>query len=322
MTALCSLSLLSQSCRGGARNLRDALSAPRHSEAGEEVLAIVGSEVITDSELRARILQRFYTRRALLGLIRESLFRQEAERLQIEVAAEELEREVQREVARLAGDKPEERQQYLAELERNGLTLEDVKNDLRAELANVLLVRKVVQGLRLVREADIQRLYQDTYQSTRVRVRHVALPFGTTSTPPAAKVEEVRQRALEIARGLRGGDDFARTARSRSDNAETGSRGGLIGLVNEEQLGDPRLSEVVFGLKAGEISDPVRESDYGFHIFRVDERVESRPLDEVREELRGKLMASPPTSEEIAAVEAGMRANFSVTILMQDPDER
>ncbi|MEM7263480.1 MAG: peptidylprolyl isomerase, partial [Planctomycetota bacterium] len=70
----------------------------------------------------------------------------------------------------------------------------------------------------------------------------------------------------------------------------------------------------IFGLEVGQVSDPVREGDYGFHIFRVDRRIPAQPLEAVREELRSTLLEAPPTEAEIAVVEQILRQRIPVTV--------
>ncbi|MEE8142780.1 MAG: peptidylprolyl isomerase [Planctomycetota bacterium] len=312
--------LFLSACQSPGISIEVAEEKPQAKETdrGEQILAIVGDHVITAEELRRRIQERFYGRRALLGLVRESLFRQQAEKLGIQVMDEELEEQVQREIDTLTGGTPEGERDYLRDLERNGLTLGDVRKDLSAELVNLILVQRVVKALREVRELDIQDHYQNTYNKTRLLLRHVALPFGPETPLRDARVEAVRRQAASLAEELRRGADFEKIALQRSGNQETALRGGLIGWVDDKTLGDPQLTMEVFAMEEGQISDPLREGDYGFHIFRLEERRKARPLDEVREQLRRELEEVSATNEEIRAVEVELRRRMTVTLLMGD----
>ena len=74
-------------------------------------------------------------------------------------------------------------------------------------------------------------------------------------------------KANALVARLRGGADFASTARAESDDQESGQRGGSLGPLRADVL-PPEVSGVVTKLKPGEISDPVK-TQFGIHIFSV-----------------------------------------------------
>lgn len=82
-------------------------------------------------------------------------------------------------------------------------------------------------------------------------------------------------------------DDFAVLAKEHSE-APTASGGGLI--YYEAQMLPPVLEQAITPLKVGSISRVVR-SNYGFHIFKLEQRGESQPLDKVRKEIEDKLLS-------------------------------
>jgi hypothetical protein len=89
----------------------------------------------------------------------------------------------------------------------------------------------------------------------RLRLRQLILPDQATA-------QVARDR-------IRAGEDFLAVSRalSRAPNAATG---GLLGWVERGQL-PPEFQAAVFGLAAGELSDPV-PSNAGWHVFQVMER--------------------------------------------------
>ncbi len=94
---------------------------------------------------------------------------------------------------------------------------------------------------------------------------------------------------------VRSGEDFLSVSRelSRAPNAATG---GLIGWVERGQL-PPEFEAAVFGLAAGEVSDPV-QSNAGWHVFEVVERrpAGSGPDPALRDKARGQLEAEAAES--------------------------
>jgi parvulin-like peptidyl-prolyl isomerase len=81
--------------------------------------------------------------------------------------------------------------------------------------------------------------------------------------------------------------DFAVLAKEHS-KAPTAASGGLI--YYEAQQLPPVLEQAITPLKVGSISKVVK-SNYGFHIFKLEQRGEAQPLDKVRKEIEDKLLS-------------------------------
>lgn len=110
----------------------------------------------------------------------------------------------------------------------------------------------------------------------RLRLRQLILPDQATA-------QVARDR-------IRTGEDFLAVSRalSRAPNAATG---GLLGWVERGQLA-PEFQAAVFGLAAGELSDPV-PSNAGWHVFQVMERQApgAGPNASTRDRVRAQLAA-------------------------------
>ena len=111
--------------------------------------------------------------------------------------------------------------------------------------------------------------------------------------------EQVRARQIVVAteaeahkirkkfRWRRERQKFAEYAQEYSLSPEA-KKGGDVGFYSKGVL--PEVFDRVFELKEGEISDVI-ESEYGFHIFQLEEKRESHQLsfDEVRQEIMSQL---------------------------------
>lgn len=97
-------------------------------------------------------------------------------------------------------------------------------------------------------------------------------------------------KAVEILEKVKSanGEVFREIAREESSGVEA-SKGGAMGLFELGQL-PFEMEKVVFSLKAGEVS-PVVESTYGYHIFRLDEKLEPElvPEDSAFSEIKIKI---------------------------------
>jgi peptidyl-prolyl cis-trans isomerase C len=102
-----------------------------------------------------------------------------------------------------------------------------------------------------------------------------------------AQQDAAKARAEGALKRLKAGEDFAKVAADSSDDPRSKAQGGEIGWVRKGML-LPELEPAVWGLKAGEVS-PVLHSQYGYHVFKVDERRAEGTLayDEVKESLAG-----------------------------------
>lgn len=90
---------------------------------------------------------------------------------------------------------------------------------------------------------------------------------------------ETREEADDVLSRLRSGGDFGALAAELSADSSTREEGGDLGWFPRGQM-VPEFDQVAFGLQPGETSQVV-ETQFGFHIIRVDERAPDRELDEL-----------------------------------------
>ena len=82
--------------------------------------------------------------------------------------------------------------------------------------------------------------------------------------------EDAINRTKQLKIRLDGGDDFARLARTNSDDRGSAIEGGDLGWVSKGQM-VPEFEEVMLFTEIGEISSPFR-SEFGWHIVQVLDR--------------------------------------------------
>ncbi len=286
----------------------------RSTNTSGRVLATVGRVEITSGELEGRILDRYYGPRALNGLIREALFSAEAERMGVSILAEEVLSEVDRRIESILGSTPAERREATRQLDRRGLTELDLRRELVSEIGQALLIQKVVSAKREILEDEILELWRQTWKEPRRKVEHLAFPFG-----------DLREEELD-----RHGEWVARVG-------ERWRKGFGIGEILERPPGlrpsfEPRIGEAwlresdlsgqplfyqLFSIRRGEVYGPIREENFGWHLFRVVEEKQPRPYAEVRDTLLAELRSAPPTDAEVLAVEESLRLRVPVSV---DPE--
>lgn len=153
----------------------------------------------------------------------------------------------------------------------------------RRRLAKRLLLEKIIRTELLPKavptEGEIKRYYQEHPKEFRVQEQLRARQI----------VVYTEDKAREILRKIKAGADFAEMAMkvSRSPDARKGGDLGYFsrGVMPEE------FDKVLFKMKPGQISKVIK-SPYGYHIFKLEERLPARrlPLDEVRETIKKRLM--------------------------------
>ncbi|CUI43438.1 peptidylprolyl isomerase [Cognatishimia activa] len=112
---------------------------------------------------------------------------------------------------------------------------------------------------------------------------------------------QTEEEAKAIAEEIRGGADFAETAKAKS-TGPSGPNGGSLGWFGPGQMVAP-FEAAVEALEVGAISDPV-QTQFGWHVIILNEsrQQEAPPLDAVRQQLEGELQRTV-IEEEIKRLE-------------------
>jgi len=208
----------------------------------------------------------------LVQVIDRELVLAEADRLGITVTPSEVEAALQ-----------EYRRDYPAGsfekmLNDRGITLEPWRRELEQGLLVEKVVRQAAYAGVAVSEEEIAACYREHLEEfdrpEQVRARQIVVAS-----------EEEGQKILGR---LRQGASFAETARRYSLSPD-GEQGGDLGFFARGQM-PPEFDAVVFTLPVGRLSDLVK-SEYGYHVFLVEERREAvrLTLEDVREQIGARL---------------------------------
>ncbi|WP_208625985.1 peptidylprolyl isomerase [Paraburkholderia susongensis] len=115
--------------------------------------------------------------------------------------------------------------------------------------------------VRLVERRAGQGTSADAPKLVQTHVRHILLRVGDGMSEPQA-----REKLLEIRNEIAAGGDFAKFARTYSQDGSA-SQGGDLGWVSPGET-VPEFERAMNSLQDGQISDPVR-SEYGYHLIQV-----------------------------------------------------
>ena len=265
-------------------------TAVARAEVANRIVATIDGEPITAYQLRKYAKEHGgeHTPEAqvLDALVTEKLLEKEVTAQGIAARDEEIDRYI----AQIQERNGMDQARFTQALAGQGLTPESYRARVKAEIEKAQLVNREIRQRVNVSPEEIRRYYDaheaDYAIAERVKVRDIL--FALDAAADDAEIARVRAKAEEVRELARKGRDFGELARQFSEGPGAG-KGGELGTFSRGEM-EGALDEVVFKLKPGEVSEPVRARG-GIHLLRVDERVASghRPLAEVSDEIRGSL---------------------------------
>ena len=133
-------------------------------------------------------------------------------------------------------------------LKTNQLSLADLCSQVRNQLIGEAMLNRVTAAL--------------PQNAEQVHARHILVAS-------AQQAQAIRDQLLQ-------GKDFVALAKQYSLDEATKNNGGDLGWFPKDVM-DPRFEAIAFQLRPSQISEVV-QTQFGFHIIKVDEHEQSRPL--------------------------------------------
>src|SRR5512146_1477993 len=258
-------------------------------------VAVAGSEQITKSQfesLMARAKKSYDAQKrpfpkpgsteyeqlkgqAITFLIQRAEFEQEAADLGIKITDAKVNDRIDQLKKQFYGGSDAK---YKKTLQQQGLTEDQAKQEVRAQLISEELFKKVTGDVK-VSQKQIQAYYdthKTQYQQPESRdVRHIL----------------VQKKALadQLYAQLKGGADFAKLAKKYSKDPGSASNGGKLTVSRGQTVA--AFDKTAFALKKGEISRPVK-TQYGFHIIQALSAIkpaQKTPLSKVEQSIKQQL---------------------------------
>ncbi len=191
-------------------------------------------------------------------VIERMILVQEARRLGIKVSPEELNQAI----SEIKMDYPGEG--FGEKLGLKGITLEEWKVRLEEKLLAEKVIRRSFHSQENVDEKEAFQYYerhQSSFQiGQKVRARQIIVADG--------------EEAIQILKRLKKGESFETLATGRSLGPEK-TQGGDLGYFSQGEK--PIEFDHVFTMEVGAISEVIK-SPYGYHIFKLEEKIESRQI--------------------------------------------
>ena len=263
--------------------------APSASDAQrvDAVAAYVNDDIVLESDVEEQLtlflmrsqampdsfMQDTLRKQILNQLIDEKLIVAEAKRLGVTTTEAEVSRQVEdalREVKQRLGSE----EAFQEQMRKENTNEAKLREKYRVEVQRQLLLQKLVAKQlpkKNVTTTEAEAYFKENHAKfpkvpAEVKVQVIQIP----AAPDSATDKKARDKALEARRRVAGGEKFAKVASEMSDDTNSARSGGDIGFFPKGAM-DPTIEATAFGLKDGEISQPVR-SVYGWHIVQTIER--------------------------------------------------
>jgi peptidyl-prolyl cis-trans isomerase SurA len=245
------------------------------------IVAVVNDEVITRKELDQRydeVAQSLARQKTPLPP-RETLEKQLLERMITELALQQHARttgirvdptQVERALQRIAAQNKLDMAGLQAALEKEGQTLDSMRNTIRNEILVARARERDVDNRVTVSDSEIDGYLQTQAQQgveTEYNFSHILIGVPENAAPE--EIQARRARAEEIIDKLAKGTDFAQLSASYSD-ASNALQGGAFGWRPSGKL--PSLFvDALKQMQPGQVS-PILKSGNGFHILKLNDK--------------------------------------------------
>ena len=146
-----------------------------------------------------------------------------------------------------------------------------------------------------------------------IKAREIFLAFPAKAKANAR--QQVKERAEELLKQARQGQDFAQLARTASQDEASRSQGGDLGFVSRGKKGEA-WDKVAFGLAPGEMG--LAQTDKGYHLILLEEIQKTEPLPEAEAKARAQEKLKETKSRELAHDEAKRLQSDAATTSFQE----
>jgi peptidyl-prolyl cis-trans isomerase SurA len=166
-------------------------------------------------------------------------------------------------------------EEFDRQLKEKGLTLEDLRREIRREITSRKLINKEIESKINITDAEIGNYYNAHKSEFNVIEPQYHLAWIMVTNEPAKQVGNLQnskavndaeaKKKIQMLRGrLDSGEDFASVAQRFSEDPRSSPSGGDMGFIPESQLRtEPSVFAAIGKLKAGQTTEiiPITRSD-------------------------------------------------------------
>jgi parvulin-like peptidyl-prolyl isomerase len=167
---------------------------------------------------------------------------------------------------------------YRTQLKQQGLTEQQVRDDIQAQLVSEAIFKKVTEDVK-VTDADVKKYYDD--HKTQ---------YGVPEQRDIAHIL-VKKKALadQLYQQIQGGANFAALAKKYSQDPGSKNQGGKL-TISKGQTVAP-FDQTAFLMRTGQVSHPVK-TEFGYHIIKAlgpIKAARTTPYSQVKQSIRQQL---------------------------------
>ncbi len=246
-------------------------------------------------------------KQAVEQAIGAKLLLNEAGRLDISVPDDLIERKIQPIIEQSGG--PEV---FAQRLKENGVTEEQLRNNIAEGCKVDLLIEKICEGLSDPTEEEMKAFFEGNkehyVQPERVAASHILIRPNSGSDDDRVTAES---RLEGIAQEIREGKDFGELAAQHSECPSGKQNGGSLGWFSRGMM-VPEFEQAAFDMAVGEISDII-ETQFGFHIIMktAEDEGGQAGFDEARDKIR-ELIRHDQRGKCVAAYVADLKGKADI----------
>jgi peptidyl-prolyl cis-trans isomerase SurA len=167
---------------------------------------------------------------------------------------------------------PYTEEEFQRKLKDGGMTVDDLKHDLRRQLSIQKLLNREVAAKVTITDQDVNDFYnfsrnqfnvaEPQYRISKIEITpHKDSLVRNRKNDDATNEAEAQRKAKMLEDKLNSGADFAQLAMDYSEDPNTAGNGGDLGYIPESSLNaaqtDPLLKKEVLSLKPGQVSAPI-----------------------------------------------------------------
>jgi len=175
-------------------------------------------------------------------------------------------------------------------LKNRGMTLNQYREELRADLVMDQVIKKEVESKIQIGEPELKKYYEKNSSQYRTQDKARASVILIKSPPGSSPERErkVRKKMASILTQIKAGTEFNGLAKKFSQDS-LASKGGDLGFFEEKKMFSA-FSERAFSMQVGEVSE-VFKTQHGFHILKVTDKKPgfSKPFEDEKENIRQTL---------------------------------
>ncbi|MBK7706736.1 MAG: peptidylprolyl isomerase [Acidobacteria bacterium] len=151
---------------------------------------------------------------------------------------------------------------------------EEAKDKAKANSLPADFVAKTEVQSKLQRAQFLARQYQEVL-AKRTEVTDADIAKYLSEHPEISSGADKKTKAEEVLNRVKAGEDFAALAKEFSEDPGSKDKGGLYeGIVKKQMV--PEFENAALALEPGQVSPNLVETNYGYHIIKLEKRGETK----------------------------------------------